>query len=126
MCAPTTGARYSNVYGTRQVTVTRPVSSTSSSHASSRGPRVVAIAPSDPDRVYALIETGEHPFGDAAVHQYDTMQVEPAHYLQAMMDDVLLAGGKILVRDFKTPADLQSLPEAAVFNFEEMPKLVQQ
>ena len=47
-----------------------------------------------------VLAAGEHPFGATSVVQVDGMQVEPAIYLQAMLDDVLAAGGKVVVRDF--------------------------
>jgi glycine/D-amino acid oxidase-like deaminating enzyme len=63
-----------------------------------------------------LLSPGDHPFGDAPVVQVDGMQVEPAIYLQAMLEDVLTAGGKVVVRDFATPQAVQALPEGVVFN----------
>ncbi|MCX7584782.1 FAD-dependent oxidoreductase [Phenylobacterium sp. 58.2.17] len=59
---------------------------------------------------------GEHPFGALSLQYWDGMMVEPPIYLQAMMEDVLTAGGKIVVRDLKTPADVQALAEPVVFN----------
>lgn len=59
---------------------------------------------------------GEHPFGAAHVQQYDTMLVEPHIYLQAMMEDVLTAGGRIVVREFRTRNDVAALSEPVVFN----------
>jgi glycine/D-amino acid oxidase-like deaminating enzyme len=63
-----------------------------------------------------VLAPGEHPFGDARVLQVDMMQVEPSIYLPAMLRDVYAAGGKVVVRDFHTPADVQRLPEPVVFN----------
>lgn len=63
-----------------------------------------------------ILEPGEHPFGRQRVLQVDHMQVEPAIYLQAMLEDVLTAGGKVVVRDLKTRADVQALPQPVVFN----------
>ena len=59
---------------------------------------------------------GEHPFGKSTLQYWDSMMVEPPIYLQAMMEDVLTAGGRIVVRDLKTPADVQALNEPVVFN----------
>ena len=48
--------------------------------------------------------------------QVDLMQVEPSIYLPQMLRDFELAGGKIVVRDFHTPAEVQALAEPVVFN----------
>lgn len=48
--------------------------------------------------------------------QFDTMLIEPPTYLPAMMEDFRIAGGKIVVREFQTPAEIASLPEKLVFN----------
>ena len=42
--------------------------------------------------------------------------VEPPIYLQAMMEDVFAAGGRIVVRDFKSQSELQALKEPVIFN----------
>jgi glycine/D-amino acid oxidase-like deaminating enzyme len=44
------------------------------------------------------------------------MYVETGRYLRQMTHDVELAGGKIEVRRFATPADIAALPESLVFN----------
>jgi hypothetical protein len=44
------------------------------------------------------------------------MYVETGRYLRQMTRDVQVAGGKIEVRKFATPADIASLPESLVFN----------
>jgi len=48
--------------------------------------------------------------------QFDTMLIEPSIYLPAMMEDFQVAGGKIVVRDFSSPAEVAALPEKLVFN----------
>jgi glycine/D-amino acid oxidase-like deaminating enzyme len=58
----------------------------------------------------------QHPFPLDAVTEYDTMYVETGRYLRQMERDVRLAGGKIEVRRFATPADIAALPESLVFN----------
>ena len=59
---------------------------------------------------------GEHPFGTDRVIQIDSMQVEPAIYLQAMLRDVFAAGGKVEVRELRSLAEVQALPEPVIFN----------
>ncbi|HEV2816464.1 MAG TPA: FAD-dependent oxidoreductase [Allosphingosinicella sp.] len=63
-----------------------------------------------------LLGPDEHPFPVAAMTRYDTLYVEPGRYLRQLIRDVQLAGGRIAVRDFATPAGLAALPERLVFN----------
>jgi D-amino-acid oxidase len=62
------------------------------------------------------LSTAQHPFPLEAVVQYDTMYVETGRYLRQMDRDVRIAGGKIEIRRFATPADIAALPESLVFN----------
>jgi D-amino-acid oxidase len=63
-----------------------------------------------------MLRLAEHPFPLASVLRYDTLYVETGRYLRQMIRDVQIAGGKIEVRRFATPADIAALPEALVFN----------
>jgi glycine/D-amino acid oxidase-like deaminating enzyme len=63
-----------------------------------------------------MLTPAEHPFPWAGTLRYDTMYVETGRYLRQMMRDLQLAGGKIEVRPFATPADIAALPETLVFN----------
>ena len=58
----------------------------------------------------------EHPFPWPRALRYDTMYVETGRYLRQMVRDVQIAGGKIEIRKFATPADIAALPESLVFN----------
>ena len=62
------------------------------------------------------LPTGAHPFGNKFVRQFDGMIVEPPIYLPAMLTDVRIAGGKIVVRELKTLDEVRGLPEKLVFN----------
>ena len=66
--------------------------------------------------VNRLLSQAEHPFPLQNVLRYDTMYVETGRYLRQMIRDVQIAGGKIEVRRFATPADIASLPEGLVIN----------
>jgi glycine/D-amino acid oxidase-like deaminating enzyme len=66
--------------------------------------------------VNRVLSQAEHPFPLQDVIRYDTMYVETGRYLRQMIRDVEVAGGRIEVRRFATPADIATLPEALVFN----------
>src|SRR6478736_7439221 len=58
-----------------------------------------------------MLSVAEHPFPLDTVRRYDTIYVETGRYLRQMTRDVQVAGGKIEVRKFATPADVASLAE---------------
>jgi D-amino-acid oxidase len=55
-------------------------------------------------------------FGFDYAHQFGTMIIEPAIYLNAMLRDFYLAGGKVVVKSFESTKDINSLSEAVVMN----------
>ncbi|MDP8912827.1 MAG: FAD-binding oxidoreductase [Pseudomonadota bacterium] len=59
-----------------------------------------------------------HPFpiDDGYVIRFDTMYAETGRLLRKLEQDVLIAGGRIVIRDFATPADIATLHESLVFN----------
>src|SRR4051812_19876065 len=63
-----------------------------------------------------VLTPAEHPFPLDDVVRYDTMYLETGRYLRQMIRDAQIAGGRIEVRRFASPADLAALPEALVFN----------
>ena len=58
----------------------------------------------------------EHPFAADHVLHYNTMLIEPAIYLPAMMQDFYAAGGEIVIREFKGQDDALSLSESVLIN----------
>lgn len=58
----------------------------------------------------------EHPFPIAYASHYDTMLIEPATFLTALMQDFYGAGGRIEVQEFTEEAEIQLLSEPVVFN----------
>jgi glycine/D-amino acid oxidase-like deaminating enzyme len=62
------------------------------------------------------LPAGTHPFGSKYVRQFDGMIVEPPIYLPAMLTDVRIAGGKVVVREMKSLDEVRGLPEKLVFN----------
>jgi D-amino-acid oxidase len=63
-----------------------------------------------------MLSRAEHPFPWTSTLRYDTMYVETGRYLRQMIRDVQIAGGRIEVRKFATPADIGALQETLVFN----------
>lgn len=62
------------------------------------------------------LSPAEHPFPVENLVRYDTMYVETGRFLRELTQDVQVAGGRIEVRKFATPADIAALPERLVFN----------
>ena len=62
------------------------------------------------------IAPGRHPFAAQYVRHYDTMLIEPAIYLPAMMQDFYTAGGNIEVMEFADRAHALSLSEPVIMN----------
>ena len=58
----------------------------------------------------------ENPFPRPFVRRFATMMIEPATYLPALLADVRLAGGALVVRRFASAAELATLPEPVVVN----------
>jgi D-amino-acid oxidase len=60
---------------------------------------------------------GQHPFaGYEFARAFDTLLIEPAIYLPALMQDFLIAGGRFRIREFHDVAEISQLPEKLVFN----------
>jgi D-amino-acid oxidase len=55
-------------------------------------------------------------FGFPYVLQYQSMLIEPSIYLNALLRDFYIAGGKLVVKDFGSRAELRRLPEPIIFN----------
>lgn len=71
---------------------------------------------SDLDVESRVLSPEETPFLGWNVRQFDTMMIEPPVYLQALIRDFRLAGGRIVIREFHTPDELAGLDEPVVFN----------
>jgi glycine/D-amino acid oxidase-like deaminating enzyme len=63
-----------------------------------------------------VLQPGEHPFATKYAVERPTMRIEPSIYLDALMHDVALFGGKIVIRRFETTRDLMALPEQVIVN----------
>ena len=63
-----------------------------------------------------MLARSEHPFPVQNVSRYDTLYVETGRFLRQMLRDIQIAGGRIEVRSFSAPAEIEALPERLVFN----------
>jgi D-amino-acid oxidase len=57
-----------------------------------------------------------HYFGCPYVRQYSTMLIEPSVYLDALLRDFYIAGGKLVVKEFRSREEILRLPEPVIFN----------
>jgi D-amino-acid oxidase len=55
-------------------------------------------------------------FGTSAVRQFSTMLIEPHTYLNALLRDFYLAGGKVVVKEFQSREEIAQLPDSLIFN----------
>jgi glycine/D-amino acid oxidase-like deaminating enzyme len=62
------------------------------------------------------LPAGSTPFPQAYVRRYTTLMFNISTYARMLMTDFLTAGGKIEVREFHQPGDLQQLPERTLIN----------
>jgi glycine/D-amino acid oxidase-like deaminating enzyme len=72
-----------------------------------------------PDNVQGsrtILQPGEHPFPTKFAIERPEMRIEPSIYLDALMTDFLLWGGKVVIRRFETPRDVAALTENVIVN----------
>jgi D-amino-acid oxidase len=63
-----------------------------------------------------VLQPGEHPFPTKYAIRTPSMRIEPSIYLDALVRDVLLWDGHIVIRKFDTPRDLITLREPIIVN----------
>jgi hypothetical protein len=63
-----------------------------------------------------LLPEGSHPFHARSVSRRYSMLIEPNTYLPAVLSDLCLRGGKVVVRNFQNLASILSLPERLIVN----------
>jgi glycine/D-amino acid oxidase-like deaminating enzyme len=63
-----------------------------------------------------ILHEDEHPFSATRVERYWSMLIEPAIYLNALVRDFLMAGGRIVIRQFQDIRSVLALQEPAVVN----------
>jgi D-amino-acid oxidase len=68
----------------------------------------------EPD--FEVLGPGEHPFPSTYAARVPGIRIEPSIYLDAMVRDVLLFGGRIVIRKFASPRELVALQEPVIVN----------
>ena len=63
-----------------------------------------------------VLGPGEHPFPTKYAIRSPQIRIEPSIYLDNLMRDFVLFGGRIVLRKFDTPRDLMTLREPIVMN----------
>jgi D-amino-acid oxidase len=63
-----------------------------------------------------LLQPGEHNFPTKFAEESPDLRIEPSIYLDALMTDFLLWGGKVVIRKFDTPRDIAALGETVIVN----------
>jgi D-amino-acid oxidase len=63
-----------------------------------------------------IFQPGEHPFATKYAIRSPQIRIEPSIYLENLMRDFTLFGGRLVVRKFDTPRELAALREPIVVN----------
>jgi glycine/D-amino acid oxidase-like deaminating enzyme len=69
-----------------------------------------------PNRNREVLGPGEHPFPTKYAVRTPALSIEPSIYLDALVRDFQMFGGRIVIRTFDVPRDLMSLPEPIIVN----------
>lgn len=62
------------------------------------------------------LDASENPFRVPYAYRRYSMLIEPAIYLNTLLRDYYLSGGRIVIRNFAAPADVRALAEPLIFN----------
>lgn len=76
----------------------------------------IALLPKEATTGQVLLRPGEHPFPTPYAIESQMLRIEPSIYLEALLADFHLFGGRIVIRKFETLYDLMSLSEPLLFN----------
>lgn len=69
-----------------------------------------------PGRDRDRLDPGEHPFPTRYAFRTSNLAIEPSIYLEALVQDFLTYGGRIVIRKFESPRDLAALSEPVMVN----------
>jgi D-amino-acid oxidase len=65
---------------------------------------------------FEILQPGEHPLPSKFALRSPNMRIEPSIYLDAVLRDFMLFGGRVVIRKFDAPRDLASLGENVIVN----------
>ena len=63
-----------------------------------------------------ILYPGEHPFPTRYASRRSSLRIEPSLYLEAMLREIHLFGGRTVIRKFDTPRDLMTVDESVIVN----------
>ncbi|MDE1178327.1 MAG: FAD-dependent oxidoreductase [Edaphobacter sp.] len=63
-----------------------------------------------------VLPEGSHPFPAKHVERSESLTFNVADYSRQLMNDFMIAGGKIETREFHSPQDMKSLPQPVIIN----------
>lgn len=69
-----------------------------------------------PGRAREVLGPGEHPFATRFVIRSSSLRIEPAIYLEALVRDFALFGGRIVIRRFESVDEVMALAEPVIVN----------
>jgi glycine/D-amino acid oxidase-like deaminating enzyme len=83
-----------------------------------RGSDMGTLIPPDVEESVSrvVLGPGEHPFPSRYAIWRRQMRIEPSIYLDALVRDFRLFGGRLVIREFDTPSDLVTLGENLIVN----------
>jgi glycine/D-amino acid oxidase-like deaminating enzyme len=86
--------------------------------ANFRGADMSALIPTGIDENIGrvVLGPGQHPFPSRYAIWHRRIRIEPSIYLDALVRDFLMFGGRLVIRAFETPRDLMMLDEPLIVN----------
>ena len=113
MVGPKYGISWMNGYS---MLADPPANASAQREAGPSRPRRPSLLPQEFRTGSVTLGPGEHPFPTPYVSYRPSIRIEPSIYLDALVADVLLFGGDIVIRKFDTRQDLMSLEESVIVN----------
>jgi D-amino-acid oxidase len=103
-------------YGVSWIKQYQPTDNDPSLPNSNPNPNPNPILPPELQGPRVVLGPGEHNFQTRYCVERDEMRIEPSIYLDALMNDFLLWGGRVVIRKFDTPRDVAALQENVIVN----------
>ena len=103
-------------YGVSWIKQYQPTDTDPSLPSANPNPNPNPILPPELQGPRVVLGPGEHNFATSYCVERDEMRIEPSIYLDALMNDFLLWGGRVVIRKFDTPRDVAALQENVIVN----------